>query len=345
MSPNFTAGRLFPIYGAIMSSSYCREQVDQYLDLIEAPDWARDHPPTPRLLQTLHIHTISTLPYENLSIHYNPDHDVKLDPQSLFAKLVSDKRGRGGFCMEIAIFYNHMLRALGFNAYTAGVRTRPRTEGVPRGDFPGWSVIRSSHNSQSSHTRNHIVNIVTFEDGSQYHDDVAFGGDGATVPLPLIDGLIHENMGTQQIRLHRDWIPTQLYRVETSKVWIYQYRNTPSAAWNSFYSFPGIEFMPLDWGVVNFWQYAHINSHQTYNVLVVKFLRTLKTDSTARDEYTISGKRMLVNGTIKENLGGRTRIVTECESESERVTALRHFFDIKLSDSEILGIQGWRSQL
>jgi arylamine N-acetyltransferase len=52
--------------------------------------------------------------------------------------MVTDKRGRGGYCMENSIFFNHVLRALGFRVYTAGVRVRPRVDGVPAGDYLGW---------------------------------------------------------------------------------------------------------------------------------------------------------------------------------------------------------------
>lgn len=121
-----------------MAVAYNQEQVQQYLDYIGLPESLRNEPPSLKLLRALHVHTISTLPYENLSIHYNPTHSIDLDPQVLFRKIVTEARGRGGFCMENAILYNHILRAIGFDAYTAGVRTRPRLEGVPRGDFPGW---------------------------------------------------------------------------------------------------------------------------------------------------------------------------------------------------------------
>lgn len=40
--------------------------------------------------------------------------------------------------MEGNLFYNEMLKALGFNAYTAGVRIRYRENGVPNGDYSGW---------------------------------------------------------------------------------------------------------------------------------------------------------------------------------------------------------------
>ncbi|KPM37275.1 hypothetical protein AK830_g9294 [Neonectria ditissima] len=250
---------------------------------------------------------------------------IELDPQHLFRKIVTDNRGRGGFCMEIAILYNHVLRAAGFDAYTAGVRTRGRLEGVPQGDYPGW---------------NHIINVVTLPDGSKYHADVAFGGDGALFPMPLVDGLVHQNLGTQQIRLVRDWIPHQVHRTEESKLWIYQYRNGADRDWNSFYSFPGIEFYTLDWGVVNFWIGNHPSSHQRVNLLVIKFLRRPKQSGGDEEEYEIYGKRMLVNGVVKENLGGRTHVITECKSETERLQALENYFSILLDREEEEGIRG-----
>ncbi|EEU43315.1 uncharacterized protein NECHADRAFT_44961 [Fusarium vanettenii 77-13-4] len=308
----------------MIKSGYSQEQLDQFFDHVDLPQHLRGQPPSLTLLEALHIHTLSTLPYENLSIHYSPSHRVDLNPQHLFQKIIIQGRGRGGFCMEIAILYNHILRAIGFDAYTAGVRTRGRLQGVPQGDYPGW---------------NHIVNIVTFPDGKKYHTDVAFGGDGATAPMPLVSGLVHRNMGTQQIRL--------VHRSEESKVWIYQYRNQEDAEWNSFYSFPGIEFMDLDWGVVNWWINTHPTSHQRVNVLVIKFLRRPKEAKEDESDglQEIYGKRMLVNGVVKENLGGKTRVVEELKSEDERLEALERYFGITLSGEEKEGIRGYVSDL
>jgi len=95
--------------------------------------------PSLPLLYALHTHMISTLPYENLAIHYSATHRNSLDPQFLFDKTILRGRGRGGFCMENALLYYHMLRGLGFDVYTVGARTRERDAGmVPSGDFPGW---------------------------------------------------------------------------------------------------------------------------------------------------------------------------------------------------------------
>ena len=121
-----------------MTLAYTQAQLHEFFDYIGFPKHLRNESPSLALLTALHIHTISTLPYENLSLHYNPIHQIDLDPQSLFQKTVTNARGRGGFCMEIAILYNHILREIGFDAYTAGVRTRGRLSGIPTGDYPGW---------------------------------------------------------------------------------------------------------------------------------------------------------------------------------------------------------------
>lgn len=42
--------------------------------------------------------------------------------------------------MENSLFYNQILRSLGFRAFPVGVRIRHRIDGVPQGDYIGWYV-------------------------------------------------------------------------------------------------------------------------------------------------------------------------------------------------------------
>ncbi|KAH7348797.1 hypothetical protein BKA65DRAFT_594557 [Rhexocercosporidium sp. MPI-PUGE-AT-0058] len=246
---------------ANMASAYTTQQLDAYETHISLPfHFHRSSSPPHDIcyLTALHIHQISTAPYENLQIHYSSTHTVSLDPQVLFKKIVTDKRGRGGYCMENSIFFNHILRGLGWTVYTAGVRIRPRVGGVPGGDYIGWV---------------HIVNIVTLSTGEKYMLDVGFGGDGATKPLPLISGHITNNLGTQEIRLIHSTIPQQ---VDQSKLlWIYQYRNAQDKEWNSFYAFPETEFTEADFEVMNFYTSTCTaeTNFQTRRVLIVRFLR------------------------------------------------------------------------
>ena len=121
-----------------MPSPYTDSQIDYYLNYISLPSkYQRQQNPPLNLefLNALHSHQLASIPYENLSLHYSRDRTVNLDAQHLYDKFTN--HGRGGYCMETSLFFNHVLRALGFQAYTAGVRIRMRKEGVPQGDYFG----------------------------------------------------------------------------------------------------------------------------------------------------------------------------------------------------------------
>jgi arylamine N-acetyltransferase len=123
-----------------MSSAYTAEQIDRYLDYVSIPQRYREQAKTSKrdivFLTALHVHQISAIPYENLSLHYAKERKVILEPQKLYQKLT--RNGRGGYCMEVSIFFNQVLRALGFRAYLAGVRIRRRVDGIPSGPYVGW---------------------------------------------------------------------------------------------------------------------------------------------------------------------------------------------------------------
>ncbi|WPH04104.1 arylamine N-acetyltransferase 4 [Acrodontium crateriforme] len=312
-------------------SPYSKEQVNRFLSFIDLPAKyhpGNDHPRDLAFLSSLHTHMISTIPYENLSLHYSNERNISLEPEDLYRKFIIDGRGKGGYCMEDSLFYMHMLRALGFQTYTPGVRIRRRTNGVPQGGYTGWV---------------HLVNIVTLDDGTRWMVDIGFGGDGATKPMPMITGHVLPNIGTQEIRLIHDHIDEQSVRTDESRLWIYQYRNGLELEWNSFYAFPDIEFLHNDFRVVNWFTSANPISPQLADVLVVKFLRRKNTDAPSDEE--IYGKRMLVNGTIKENLGGKTKVLFECKTEAERIQALHEYFGITLTDEQRTSIRGWKTAL
>jgi arylamine N-acetyltransferase len=115
------------------------DQLHQYFEYIDIPQKFRqtEKPDlNAELLTALHIHHIAAFPYENLSLHYTKLVDVSLDVQHLYQKLL--RNGRGGYCMETSIFFNYVLRGLGFRAYLTGSRIRPRKYGIPQGPYSGW---------------------------------------------------------------------------------------------------------------------------------------------------------------------------------------------------------------
>jgi arylamine N-acetyltransferase len=324
-----------------MDSAYTPSQVAEYLSYIGLPP--SFHPSSKPILNldyltTLFTHQITAVPYDNLSIHYSPAHAISLDPQSLFSKIVSARRGRGGYCMENSILFNHMLRAIGFPAYLAGVRIRPRVDGVPQGEsYTGWV---------------HLVNIVTIPDASdseenpgvKYAVDVGFGGDGMTVPMPLVEGRVHHNsIGTQEIRFAREFIPNQRFRGEGAhKMWVYQVRNGREKEWVSFFAFHDqFEFTEEDFGNINWYTSQSPDSHQTWTPLAIRFLRGAGEDGRAK----VVGKVMMVKGVIKRNVTGKTELVKVCATEEERVEALRELFGIHLTEEEVVSIRGRQAEL
>lgn len=277
-------------------------------------------------LTVLHRHQIAAVPYENLSLHYAQQKAIDLDPQVLYTKFVANGRSRGGYCMEGSLFFLNILRSLGFQAYPTVVRIRLREDGVPKGDYI---------------TLTHVVLIIELPtadgQGEKFVCDVAFGGDGPLSPMPLKEGVVTRNLGTQEIRFAYERIP----RARSHKFWVYQYRNSPEMAWNSFYAFTDTECLEADFGAINYWT-SQGPTFQKTMVIIVKFL--LGSDETTGDNRII-GKLMLVNGIVKRNMGGKTEVVENCNTELERIKALEKWFGITLTEDEVIGIKDTVTEL
>jgi len=225
--------------------------------------------------------------------------------------------------METAIFYKHILLALGFSTYCAGARIRLRSEhGVPSGAYVGWV---------------HCTNIVTLACGRKYACDVGFGGDGPTAPVLMEHGHVQRNLGAQEIRLVRGAF---LGSVAGPEFWFYEYRNAAEAQWNTYYAFPEMEFTAADFEGMNFWTATSARSFQIEQVLVVRFVRDQE-----GEEVAVGGKYMLHNGKVKRNFGGKTELVLECRTEHERIAALQKYFNITLTEAQRKGIEGYRTEL
>ncbi|KAJ0108766.1 hypothetical protein J7T55_011257 [Diaporthe amygdali] len=306
--------------------TFNKDQLSKYFDHVQLPQKYRrdDVPRDLSLLTALHIHQIAAVPYENLSIHYSQHKTVDLNPQTLFTKFVENGRNRGGYCMEGSLFFLHVLRSLGFEAYPTGVRIRLRENGVPKGDYVGMT---------------HMALIIELkgEECDKYVCDVAFGGDGPTAPMPLKAGPISKNLGTQEIRFARERVPGS----KRQEFWVYQYRNSAAKPWNSFYVFNDTEFLEVDFNVVNYFT-SQAGTFQNFTIMIVKFLLGKDEDT---GEGKIIGKVMLVNGVVKRNTGGKTEVVQVCSTEPERIDALKTWFGITLTDEEVSGIKGSATEL
>jgi hypothetical protein len=65
----------------------------------------------------------------------------------------------------------------------------------------------------------------------------------------------------------------------------------------------------------------------------------------AQGDHEIYGKRMLINGVVKENLGGKTKVVEDCKTEQERLDALEKWFGMTFTEEEKHGICDWGTEL
>ena len=120
--------------------------------------------------------------------------------------------------------------------------------------------------------------------------------------------------------------------------WFYEYRNAADEEWNTYYGFPEMEFLEHDLQMMNWWTSSCPDSFQTKIVLVVKFVRE-------EGGSEIVGKYMLVDGRVKRNMGGKTEVIVECKTEAQRVDALQKYFGIELTEQEMAGIEGHRTEL
>lgn len=111
-------------------------------------------------LTRLHLHQHQAIPFENMDVLAQKP--IRLDPLSLYQKLVRDSRG--GYCFELNGLLLNVLEAIGFNA-------RP--------------VLGRVHLGEQPTGRGHQVTVVELN-GQQWLVDVGFGGTSPRAPLPLV---------------------------------------------------------------------------------------------------------------------------------------------------------------
>ena len=138
---------------------YTKEQCDLYLERIEAEFDGKADLENLNHLIVCHQRTV---PFENLAMSENWG-SIDLDPEALFKKVVTDRRG--GFCFELNGAFLLLLKGLGYDAF--GVMARI---GVP---FVG-KLLPLHHRG-----------IVVALDGTEYYLDVGLGGPKPECAIPF----------------------------------------------------------------------------------------------------------------------------------------------------------------
>jgi len=105
--------------------SYSPQQLHELYERIELPskfryepgDFSKEvvrHRDGVGFLGALQRFTLATVPFENLELHYSSHHQVSIHPDALFEKIVTQRTGRGGYCLENNVFLGTAMRSLGF---------------------------------------------------------------------------------------------------------------------------------------------------------------------------------------------------------------------------------------
>lgn len=159
------------------------------------------------------------IPFENLDIPLG--RGIRIDSDSVFAKLVTAKRG--GYCFEQNRLYRDALTAMGFTV-------RPLLGRV-------WLGLAED---APLPLLTHTFNLVTLE-GQDWLADAGFGG-GYAPPLPLVDGAEGESPDGACHRLTRDGAVWTLWRDGLSP----DLRSTGTPGWERQYSFALTEVSEAD---------------------------------------------------------------------------------------------------
>jgi arylamine N-acetyltransferase len=139
-----------------------------------------------------------------------------------------------------------------------------------------------------------------------------------------------------EMRLIKDSIPD--FVDKSQKVWIYQVRRDSESEWTPMYSFSEVEFLPQDFGVMNFATSQRPTSWFTQSFVCTKVILS-EGGLEPEGIYVMSGKE------VKRRLGKETEVVATLENEDDRRQALAKYFDMHFQDHEVEGIQGLSSQI
>lgn len=275
-----------------------------------------------RVLKILIHYQIVHVPFEDLELHYSSHHNIRIDPNHLFNKIVERRCGRGGYCMENTTLFVTVLRSLGYDVMNTGARVNS-------------SIHTDTHRKTPTYGGwDHMVAIVAIG-GKRYLIDVGFGGNSLTFPVPLENGYIGLNARpNNRIQLALVQVPPQMQSKSKKKqqpLWVYSVQTTVDGPWVPGYCFSETEFFPKDFEVMNFWTSKNPKSWFTRHIMCVKFIMD-------KENEEIIGKIVLLDREIKEIRNGTLRRVEKFTSEDDRIEAMEKYLRIRLSSKEKCGI-------
>ncbi|KAM3416323.1 hypothetical protein BST61_g7928 [Cercospora zeina] len=359
---------------------FSNKELEVYFDRICLPEHKRIYDVTglsnDDKLEFLHLlqkHQLVKIPWENLTQHYSWHKVVNCKPQHLFRKIVRQP-GRGGYCMEVNLFFHHILLSLKFDVYMCGSRVfKPQTQ-----TYTGFT---------------HVVNIVTIA-GTKYLLDGGFGAQGPSRPMPLHHREVLTQIFPAQMRLIFGTIPQNLNT--SHKIWQYQFRysstssSSPNSSlsrhapqhqqqeeeeeeeakeekeeeeaeeaeaedpcWQTMYCFPDLEFLPSDIEAMNLEPLLSRHTFFTHKVVAARFTTALERNGTKGPtspyenelEAEMDGAIVLNHDVLKWRRRGQKVAEIRFRCEADRVEALGMYFGIGVGEEDVEGIRGTAAEM
>jgi N-hydroxyarylamine O-acetyltransferase len=177
--------------------------------------------PTPAVLAALHLAHATRIPFENLDVLLG--RPIRLDLESLQAKLVRDRRG--GYCFEQNLLFAAVLEQIGFAVARLAARVRYGTTRL----LPRTHMLMQVHLGRSA-----------------WLADVGYGAEGLLLPIPF-----------DPAKPSRQFAWT--YRVvDEAGQWVLQSLHGPE--WIDLYGFTLEPQLPLDYELPNYYVSTHPDS-------------------------------------------------------------------------------------
>jgi len=208
--------------------------LDAYLSRIQYAGALRPDVATLSALTRAHTQSIA---FENIDVLLG--NGISLDPQQIFDKLVT--RRRGGYCFEQNILFQCVLRQLGFVVTPSAGRVRL---GVT--------------DRQMMPARTHMFLKVDIA-GDSWLTDVGFGSYSLTAALALQANRVQNTPHG----------PRRLLQHDTR--WFHQGLGADGQQWVDLYEFePDFIMYPRDQKVANWYTQTHPDTHFTYRLSVAR---------------------------------------------------------------------------
>lgn len=161
---------------------------------------------------------------------------------------------------------------------------------------------------------------------------------GPMVPLPLIPDASAFSILPRKARLLHSLIPEHTASYPQHLMWRLEVRDCEGCQWIPTYAFSEIEFLPVDFEMINWYMTTSPRSFLKHKILVGRMILDVQGDE-------IVGDITLFERTLRKRIHGEVKFEVECKSEKERVQLLHEHFGIKLRDVEREGIIGVASQI